>query len=162
MNISFLCKWWWKLKNEKGLWQQIIQQKYLSHDLTSIVKGKNDDSPIWKDLLKVRPVYLKGRKIKTGRGDRTLFWLDPWLTQQPLCTLYPVLFDLCDMKKCTMLDFLTINGQLHFSRWLPPFSLSNGWGWSIRLSLTPLKMNKTKLYGNGMQKVLLQNQYMIN
>ena len=162
MNISFLCKWWWKLENEKGLWQQIIQQKYLSHDLTSIVKGKNDDSPIWKDLLKVRPVYLKGRKIKTGRGDRTLFWLDPWLTQQPLCTLYPVLFDLCDMKKCTVLDFLTINGQLHFSRWLPPFSLSNGWGWSIRLSLTPLKMNKTKLYGNGMQKALLQNQYMIN
>ena len=162
MNISFLCKWWWKLENEKGLWQQIIQQKYLSHDLTSIVKGKNDDSPIWKDLLKVRLVYLKGRKIKTGRGDRTLFWLDPWLTQQPLCTLYPVLFDLCDMKKCTVLDFLTINGQLHFSRWLPPFSLSNGWGWSIRLSLTPLKMNKTKLYGNGMQKALLQNQYMIN
>ena len=120
MNISFLCKWWWKLENEKCLWQQIIQQKYLSHDLTSIVKGKNDDSPIWKDLLKVRPVYLKGRKIKTGRGDRTLFWLDPWLTQQPLCTLYPVLFDLCDMKKCTVLDFLTINGQLHFSRWLPP------------------------------------------
>jgi len=93
------------LENEKGLWQQIIQQKYLSHDLTSIVKGKNDDSPIWKDLLKVRPVYLKGRKIKTGRGDRTLFWLDPWLTQQPLCTLYPILFDFCDMKKCTMLDF---------------------------------------------------------
>ena len=26
MNISLLCKWWWKLENEKGLWQQIIQK----------------------------------------------------------------------------------------------------------------------------------------
>jgi hypothetical protein len=21
MNISLLCKWWWKLENEDGLWQ---------------------------------------------------------------------------------------------------------------------------------------------
>jgi hypothetical protein len=29
MNISLLCKWWWKLDNEKGLWQDIVQYKYL-------------------------------------------------------------------------------------------------------------------------------------
>jgi hypothetical protein len=29
MNISLLCKWWWKLEKEDGLWQQIIRHKYL-------------------------------------------------------------------------------------------------------------------------------------
>jgi len=27
MNISLLCKWWWKLEKEDGLWQQIIWKK---------------------------------------------------------------------------------------------------------------------------------------
>jgi hypothetical protein len=26
MNISMLCKWWWKLENEDGLWQQVVIQ----------------------------------------------------------------------------------------------------------------------------------------
>jgi hypothetical protein len=29
MNISMLCKWWWKLENGHGLWQQIINAKYV-------------------------------------------------------------------------------------------------------------------------------------
>jgi len=30
LNISLLCKLWWKLENEQGLWQQLINAKYLS------------------------------------------------------------------------------------------------------------------------------------
>jgi hypothetical protein len=29
INISLLCKWWWRLENEKGLWQDIVRAKYL-------------------------------------------------------------------------------------------------------------------------------------
>jgi hypothetical protein len=29
MNISLLCKWWWRLESENGLWQDIIEAKYL-------------------------------------------------------------------------------------------------------------------------------------
>jgi hypothetical protein len=29
MNISLLCKWWWRLENEIGLWQDIIYAKYM-------------------------------------------------------------------------------------------------------------------------------------
>jgi hypothetical protein len=25
MNISLLCKWWWKFENEEGLWQEIVR-----------------------------------------------------------------------------------------------------------------------------------------
>jgi hypothetical protein len=32
MNVSLLCKWWWKLDNEEGLWQNIFRFKYIKVD----------------------------------------------------------------------------------------------------------------------------------
>ena len=29
MNMSLLAKWWWKLEQEQGLWQELIHKKYL-------------------------------------------------------------------------------------------------------------------------------------
>jgi hypothetical protein len=33
-----LCKWWWKLENEKGVWQEIMKKKYFQkkniHDIS--------------------------------------------------------------------------------------------------------------------------------
>jgi hypothetical protein len=48
MNISLLVKWWWKLENESGLWQEIIKAKYLRNSLISSVNHRIDDSPVWK------------------------------------------------------------------------------------------------------------------
>jgi hypothetical protein len=28
MNISLLCKWWWRIENNEGLWQTIVRKKY--------------------------------------------------------------------------------------------------------------------------------------
>jgi hypothetical protein len=28
MNISLLCKWWWRIKNGEVLWQEIVRKKY--------------------------------------------------------------------------------------------------------------------------------------
>lgn len=70
MNISLLCKWWWKLENEEGIWQDLIKAKYLKNDLINTVKAKFNDSPVWKDLLKVRHLYLRGRKVKTNDGKK--------------------------------------------------------------------------------------------
>lgn len=85
MNISLLCKWWWKLKNEDGIWQDLIKAKYLRNELVNTVKVKFDDSPVWKDIMKVKHLYLRGRKVKSNNGKKTLFWLDPWLEEIPLC-----------------------------------------------------------------------------
>jgi hypothetical protein len=27
MNISLLCKWWWRLENNEGIWQNIFKLK---------------------------------------------------------------------------------------------------------------------------------------
>jgi hypothetical protein len=28
MNLSLLCKWWWKIETGEGLWQEIVRKKY--------------------------------------------------------------------------------------------------------------------------------------
>jgi hypothetical protein len=28
MNISLLCKWWWRIENGEGLSQEIVRKKY--------------------------------------------------------------------------------------------------------------------------------------
>jgi mannosylglycoprotein endo-beta-mannosidase len=28
MNLSLLCKWWWKVENGEGMWQEIVRRKY--------------------------------------------------------------------------------------------------------------------------------------
>jgi hypothetical protein len=106
MNVSLLCKWWWKLEKENGLWQELVRAKYLQNKTISTVTHRLDDSPVWQDLLKIKNIYLRGRKIETKKGDLTLFWLDPWLYDRPMCLVAPVLFDLCEEKEVTLYNFL--------------------------------------------------------
>ena len=72
MNISLLCKWWWKLDREVGLWQKIVKFKYIRNSSIYDVKHRQSDSAIWADLLKVKDIYLQGRKILV-RNDNFFF-----------------------------------------------------------------------------------------
>jgi hypothetical protein len=38
MNISLLCKWWWKLDNEDGLWQDVVRNKYMLGEAVGTVR----------------------------------------------------------------------------------------------------------------------------
>jgi hypothetical protein len=58
MNIILLCKWWWLLENEEGLWQDIVRLKYVKASPTCLFPRRHDDSTVWKDLLHVRHIYL--------------------------------------------------------------------------------------------------------
>ena len=102
MNISLLCKWWWKLEMENGLWQDIVKAKYLSNDLISSAKWRLTDSPVWKDLLKVKDVYMKGRKMVVGKGNKTDFWQDIWCTDESLVKKFADMFDICHEQKVTV------------------------------------------------------------
>jgi hypothetical protein len=70
MNLGLLCKWWWKLEREEGLWQEIVKSKYLHNKSIVSVTHKQTDSPIWYDLLKVRDIYLQGRGIRFKNGEK--------------------------------------------------------------------------------------------
>ena len=46
MNISLLCKWWWKLETGKGLWQSIVKMKYLQDETVRTMKINPNSSPV--------------------------------------------------------------------------------------------------------------------
>ena len=102
MNVSLLCKWFWRLETEPGIWQEIIKYKYLKHKFVCTVKHRQSDSAIWHDLLKIRDVYLQGRKIIVGNGRKTLFWRDKWLYEKSLEVLFPDLFAMCLQQNITV------------------------------------------------------------
>jgi len=125
MNISLLCKWWWKLENEDGIWQTLVKAKYLKGRPIADVQYKMGDSHVWTDLLKIKDIYLRGRRLQTKNGKNTILWSDSWLNNKPLCVTYHVLYDLCSEKDITVFDFLRKNGQIGFCRRLPPILFSS-------------------------------------
>jgi hypothetical protein len=48
------------------------------------VKHRQNDSPIWADLLKIKNIYLLGRKMVVRNGEKTLLWKDLWVDEKPL------------------------------------------------------------------------------
>ena len=93
--------------------------KYMQGETVSSVKHRLNNSPVWNDLLKIKPIYLMGRSLVAKNGRKTSLWLDSWLHNRPLSFSAPVLFDLCCEKNISVHSFLAKQGQLHFSRWLP-------------------------------------------
>lgn len=42
--------------------------------------------------------YLQGRQLVNNSGDKTKFWDDCWLYEEPLSTSMPDLYDICNDK----------------------------------------------------------------
>jgi hypothetical protein len=152
-NISLLCKWWWKLETQDGLWQTIVKAKYLRRKTITNVTPKFNDSPCWKALIKVKDTYLAGRKISLGQGNICRLWKDTYMDDVPLCDLYPVLFDLCQMQDCTVQQCVDSNYVIPFRRRLHG-SLLETWNRitskleNLPLSSTPDRIS-WKLNRNG-------------
>jgi hypothetical protein len=49
-NICLLSKWLYRLLNEDGVWQQLLQNKYLGCKSLTQVQGKPGDSRFWSGL----------------------------------------------------------------------------------------------------------------
>jgi hypothetical protein len=63
MNLSLLCKWWWRLNNESELWQDLVK-KYLKNEVVGNVSHRLGDSLVSTDLLKVKNLHLQGRNVR--------------------------------------------------------------------------------------------------
>jgi hypothetical protein len=64
------------LEIEEGLWQRLVKAKYDINKSLHHIKLRNDDSPVWKDLWKVKHLYLNQRMMVVGDGNSTDFWND--------------------------------------------------------------------------------------
>jgi hypothetical protein len=63
INICLMCKWWWKLENEKGIWQEIVNKKYFLDKGILKVESRATDSHAWSDLVKVKEYYIEGDRF---------------------------------------------------------------------------------------------------
>jgi hypothetical protein len=57
-NQFLLSKWFSKLLSEEGMWQELIQNKYLHSKSLSEVTIKPNDSPFWKGLMKIKEDFF--------------------------------------------------------------------------------------------------------
>ena len=119
-NISLMVKWWWKLETCDGLWQKIVRAKYLRNKSVASVRPRVTDSPGWKSLLKVKDVYLCGRKVTVRKGDIARFWYDPWYQETPLRMSHPDLFDISHAQEYTFGKAGDTNFDIPFRRSLSP------------------------------------------
>jgi hypothetical protein len=58
-NKCLLSKWLFKLINEDGLWQKILQKKFLTNQTIGKVQKKMGDSHFWTGLMNAKPDFLR-------------------------------------------------------------------------------------------------------
>ena len=93
-----LSKWLFKILSEKGVWQELIQNKYLRGKTLSQVSTKPTDSPFWKGILSVKRDFFSLGSFHIGNGQSTRFWEDTWLGDRPLSVQFPALFNIVRNK----------------------------------------------------------------
>ena len=62
----------------------------------SSIKPRFNDSPCWKNILKVREHYYAGRKIMLGNGNLCRFWDEAFGPKPiPLRERFPEIYGVC-------------------------------------------------------------------
>ncbi|KAD3642329.1 hypothetical protein E3N88_31553 [Mikania micrantha] len=68
-------------------------------ELSESIPVNKDISGPWRSIAKVENVLIKHNidvatsiKAVVGTGEQIRFWLDPWLSETPFCSLFPNLF----------------------------------------------------------------------
>jgi hypothetical protein len=96
-----------KLLSEDGIWQQILQNKYLQGKTLSQVEAKPSDSPFWKGLMRVKELFFTNGFYKIGDGESVRFWEDIWLVQSSLAHQYLSLYNIVQRKNVLVADVLS-------------------------------------------------------
>ena len=119
LNICLLCKWWWQLETNEGLWQKIVRKKYMNNScITLSLKKKPSNSHVWNQLLSIKDFYLAGRKMLVGRGDSTSFWEDSWICDSSLKEKFPPIFATCNESNDSVALMARQGWRISFRRWL--------------------------------------------
>ncbi|MFS7919355.1 putative reverse transcriptase zinc-binding domain-containing protein [Helianthus anomalus] len=114
-NISLLSKWWWRYKlEEKSLWRKVIEAIHHTPRKWPIVPFNNQVSGSWAAIARLEGFQLSSTlsignmvKGKVGLGNKVRFWIDIWLEDKPLKSVYPDLFGLESEKNVVVLNRLS-------------------------------------------------------
>ena len=80
--------------------------------------------------MKVKDVYMSGRKVNINKGDLARVWHDPWVDNGILRERFPVLYDICQDQDCTVASFVDNDYNLPFRRRLFG-ELEEQWNWMV-------------------------------
>jgi hypothetical protein len=117
MNDALMTKWLWNIENSNGLWQKIINEKYIKGKSLIFVRKRQNDSHFCKKVLDLREMFYNHCKMIVGNGKKTSFWKNTWTSDSPLATKFPCLFDLAYDKYISVNKVLSSNFEaLSFRR----------------------------------------------
>jgi hypothetical protein len=107
-NKSLISKWLFKHINERGVWQELLQNKYLKDQTLSQVSVRPTDSPFWKGLMKVKDDFFMRGTMEVGNGHNTRFWEDVWIGDRPLCDQYPSLYRIVNRSNVSVAQVMGV------------------------------------------------------
>jgi hypothetical protein len=94
-NKALMLKWVWRIiRGGGGLWLRLINAKYL-RGCPLLACDRREGSQFWRAIHDLKQEIRLGISFSIGNGEGTLFWLDPWMGEQPLQVTYPSLFAIC-------------------------------------------------------------------
>ena len=134
MNIALLLKWVWKLFHNPGsIWHKLVSAKYpeASDIFAATTHG---GSQFWQSIHKVKHFFKLGARYVVRNGQRTAFWLDWWIGDEPLCKSFPRLFAVCSDPQIHVAEVFAPNSEgISFRRVLDQEGLAQ-WHGLVALS----------------------------
>lgn len=92
--------------------------KYIKGQCISQIKHKQSDSPVLADLLKIREIYLAGRKDQIGNWRNIDFWSDKWCGNFSRREKFNKIYNICREQHGSVAKMNERRWHLSFRRWL--------------------------------------------
>ena len=94
-NMALLAKWRWRFLDEpSSLWCKVVRSIHDSDTFIWHTSGKESSSlrSPWISISRQQRKVEILAVFKVGKGDRILFWLDPWMNSIALWIKFPRLY----------------------------------------------------------------------
>lgn len=113
MNLALIAKVGWRLLHDTtSLWARVVRKKYKVGDLRdrSWLTPKGTWSVLWRGVVRgIKEVIWPGHCWVVGDGSKVRFWLDSWVSDQPL--IHSALGDLSENAKSRLVKDAWIDGM---------------------------------------------------
>jgi hypothetical protein len=118
-NQCLLSKWWYKLMNEQGIWQDLLRRKYMQDKAIGQIRRKPEDSQLWSGIMSVKDLFLGFGTFHLNSGTNIRFREDIWVENRPLNDQFAHLYRIVRHKHDTAtIVFSTVPLNISFRRYL--------------------------------------------
>ncbi|PWA98441.1 reverse transcriptase domain, Reverse transcriptase zinc-binding domain protein [Artemisia annua] len=124
-NNALVLKWLWRYRTENdALWRKVIDAVHGSKRRWETFHCSSRFPGTWTRLVKFG-YQLRTQGISfinmirgvVGNDTTVKFWIDPWLTSEPLKRVFPTLFRLEANKWCTVADRINVDNRYCAIQW---------------------------------------------